>query len=116
EMDERMRAALRMVGIPELEDRYPNQLSGGQQQRVAVARALVRRSDVGLFDEPLSNVDAKVREELRRELSEMQRRLGFAAIYVTHDQTEAMQLGDRVVVMRAGRVEQEGSPEDVYLR
>jgi iron(III) transport system ATP-binding protein len=116
EANDLMRAALRMVGIPELEDRYPNQLSGGQQQRVALARALVWRDDIVLFDEPLSNVDAKVRDDLRRELTSMQHQLGFTGIYVTHDQTEAMQLGDRIVVMRAGRIEQQGRPEDIYLR
>lgn len=116
EMDTLMRTALMLVGIPELEDRYPNQLSGGQQQRVALARAIVWRDDVVLFDEPLSNVDAKVRDDLRRELASMQREMRFAGIYVTHDQTEAMQLGDRIIVMRGGRIEQQGTPEDVYLR
>lgn len=116
EINDLMRKALTMVGIPELEHRYPNQLSGGQQQRVALARAVVWRDDIVLFDEPLSNVDARVRDDLRRELAEMQRSLGFTGVYVTHDQAEAMQLGDRIVVMRSGRIEQQGSPRDVYLR
>lgn len=116
ELRDKVHQALEMVGIPELSGQYPNQMSGGQQQRIALARALVGGGDLVLFDEPLSNVDAKVRESLRRELLEMQRDLGFAAVYVTHDQQEAMELAHRIAVMGAGRVQQLGSPEDVYLR
>ena len=107
---------LDMVGVGHLKDQYPNQMSGGQQQRLAVARALVVDSSVVLFDEPLSNVDAKVRESLRHELLAMQRELQFAALFVTHDQTEAMSIGHRIAVVNAGRIEQEGSPRDVYER
>jgi iron(III) transport system ATP-binding protein len=112
----RVERTLDLVGVSELRGQYPNQMSGGQQQRVALARALVGGEDLVLFDEPLSNVDAKVREVLRRELLQMQRELGFAAIYVTHDQTEAMELAHRVAVMGQGRVQQFGTPADIYLR
>jgi iron(III) transport system ATP-binding protein len=111
----RVREALAMVGIPELEKQYPSQMSGGQQQRVALARAIVSRSRLILFDEPLSNVDAKVREQLRDELVEMQRKLHFAAVYVTHDQEEAIALGDRIAALRKGKIAQIGSPRDLYL-
>ena len=116
EIAPRVREALALVGIAELVEQYPTQMSGGQQQRVALARAIVSRDQLVLFDEPLSNVDAKVREQLRIELLEMQRKLGFAALYVTHDQTEAMALAHRVAVMRAGKVVQFGSPRDIYER
>ena len=116
ERRERVQNAMNLVGIPDVARQYPGQLSGGQQQRVALARALIAESDVILFDEPLSNVDAKVREELRRELLELQRRVGFTAIYVTHDQVEAMELSDNIVVLRSGRVEQSDSPQGTYLR
>jgi len=102
------------VGVGELGGQYPGQMSGGQQQRVALARALVDGGDLVLFDEPLSNVDAKVRESLRRELLEMQRALGFSAVYVTHDQNEAMELAHRVAVMGGGKVRQLGSPAEIY--
>lgn len=111
---ERVRRALDMTGVPELAGQYPNQMSGGQQQRIALARALVGSDDLILFDEPLSNVDAKVREQLRLELLSMQQELGFAAVYVTHDQAEAMQLGHRIAVLDRGRVAQLGSPSEVY--
>jgi iron(III) transport system ATP-binding protein len=111
----RVREALRLVGLAALASAHPGQLSGGQQQRVALARALVPESGLVLFDEPLSNLDAKVRERLRVELFALQRQLGFGAVYVTHDQTEALALGDRVVVMQAGRVAQIGAAADVYL-
>ncbi|WP_203932795.1 ABC transporter ATP-binding protein [Virgisporangium ochraceum] len=110
----RVAEVLDLVGIGELAGQHPSDMSGGQQQRVALARALVARDDVVLFDEPLSNVDAKVRERLRAELVAMQRRLGFSAVYVTHDQTEAMELATRIAVMRAGRVEQLGPPREIY--
>jgi iron(III) transport system ATP-binding protein len=106
--------ALDFVGIPELSDQYPGQMSGGQQQRVALARAIVSGRDLILFDEPLSNVDAKVREEVRFELSQMQRRLGFAAIYVTHDQEEGLSLADRLAVLNEGKLVQFDTPRAVY--
>jgi iron(III) transport system ATP-binding protein len=99
-----------------LADRPAPFLSGGQQQRVALARALVSRPDVLLLDEPLSNLDAKLREELRVEIKELTRRLGITAIYVTHDQVEALAMSDRIAVMQGGRILQEGSPKDIYLR
>lgn len=108
--------ALETVGIPEVRGQLPHRLSGGQQQRVALARALVARPGLILFDEPLSNVDAKVREELRLELIRTQREIGFTGVYVTHDQTEALELADRIVVLRHGHIEQVGPPRDVYLR
>ncbi len=106
--------ALETVSCLHLKDRYPHQLSGGQQQRIALARAIVARQGVILFDEPLSNVDAKVRERLRIELVLLQRKLGFAAVYVTHDQTEAMIVGDRVAVLDRGRIVQIGTPAQIY--
>jgi iron(III) transport system ATP-binding protein len=105
---------LDMVGIRELRRQYPSQMSGGQQQRVALARALVANNDLVLFDEPLSNVDARVREQLRFELAEMQQKLGFAAVYVTHDQAEALSLADRIAVMGDGSIQQLGSPRQIY--
>ncbi|MGD9507284.1 MAG: ABC transporter ATP-binding protein [Geminicoccaceae bacterium] len=116
EIPARVAKALARVGIPTLGDQYPNRLSGGQQQRVALARSLVVDPLVVLFDEPLSNVDAKVREDLRVELVAQQQEVGFAGIYVTHDQVEALQLADTVAVLREGRIEQLGTPEEVYFR
>ncbi|MFC9832985.1 ABC transporter ATP-binding protein [Rhodococcus sp. NPDC127530] len=113
-MKDKVDAALTLVGIGDLGDQYPAQLSGGQQQRVALARALVNDSDVVLFDEPLSNVDAKVREQLRIELLATQRRLGFTALFVTHDQAEAMELATRIAVLDKGRVQQLGTPAEIY--
>jgi putative spermidine/putrescine transport system ATP-binding protein len=110
----RVAAALELVRLGGLDARYPRQLSGGQQQRVAVARAVVIRPSVLLFDEPLSNLDARLRRTMRDELRELQRTLRIATILVTHDQEEALSLADRIVVMRAGRVEQIGSPEAIY--
>jgi iron(III) transport system ATP-binding protein len=106
--------ALETVGCGQFERRYPSQLSGGQQQRVALARAIVGGSRTILFDEPLSSVDSKVREELRGELSELQRRLAFTAIYITHDQTEAVLLADQLAIFAQGQVVQLGPPRDVY--
>jgi iron(III) transport system ATP-binding protein len=106
---------LGLVGIPELIGQYPGQMSGGQQQRVALARALVGGTGLVLFDEPLSNVDAKVRDQLRYELVAMQRELGFAAIYVTHDQDEAMSMADRIAVMGSGKIQQIAPPREVYF-
>lgn len=110
----KIKRVLDMMHIEELAQQYPNQLSGGQQQRVALARAMVCSDNLLLFDEPLSNVDAKVREHLRTELGVMQRELGFTAIYVTHDQEEAMALADRIVVLGGGRIWQHGTPQEVY--
>ncbi|WP_346618747.1 ABC transporter ATP-binding protein [Blastococcus montanus] len=112
----RVREALELVGVGELEKQYPGQMSGGQQQRIALARALVNNDELVLFDEPLSNVDAKVREQLRFELVSMQRRLGFSALFVTHDQTEAMELAHRIAVLDSGRIVQFGSPQEIYHR
>src|SRR5207245_2755077 len=105
---------LAFVGLQGLEDRWPSQLSGGQQQRVAVARALVIEPQVLLLDEPLSNLDARLREQLRVELRILQRRLGMTFVYVTHDQEEALSLSDWIAVMNVGRVEQAGTPWDIY--
>src|SRR5215472_4908683 len=106
--------AARMFGIERLLERKPRALSGGERQRVALARAMVRHPDVFLLDEPLSNLDAKLRTLARDELKQFQRRLGTTTIYVTHDQVEAMGLGDRIAVMSAGKVRQLGRPQDVY--
>ena len=119
EIRARVRAALELVEIGAVDDvarRKPGALSGGQQQRVALARALVVEPRVLLLDEPLSNLDAKVRQRLRAEIRRLQRRVGITAIYVTHDQEEALAIADRVVLMNAGRVVQSGTPEDVYLQ
>lgn len=113
-MEARVREVLEMVALRGLERRFPAQLSGGQQQRVALARALVRRPEVMLLDEPLSNLDAKLREQMRFELKELQRRMGVPVLYVTHDQAEAMALSDRVAVMNAGRIVQVGAPLEIY--
>jgi len=112
----RVDETLAFVGLGGLGDRWPNQLSGGQQQRVAVARALVIQPQVLLLDEPLSNLDAKLREQLRVEMRVLQRRLGMTFVYVTHDQEEALSLSDWIAVMNAGRVEQAGAPWDIYYR
>jgi sn-glycerol 3-phosphate transport system ATP-binding protein len=105
-----------LLGLEPLLERKPAQLSGGQQQRVALGRALVAEAPVCLMDEPLSNLDAQLRGEMRREIRALQKRLGITMVYVTHDQTEAMTMADRVVLLRAGRIEQVGSPEDLYAR
>jgi len=104
------------LGLGNLVGRKPKDLSGGQQQRVAIGRAIIREPAVFLFDEPLSNLDAKLRVEMRTELLRLQRELGVTSLYVTHDQEEAMTLSDRIVVMRDGRVAQSGRPEEVYRR
>ncbi|MBN1829416.1 MAG: ABC transporter ATP-binding protein [Deltaproteobacteria bacterium] len=111
---ERSLQVLEMVGLGGLEDRYPGQLSGGQQQRVALARALVRNPKVLLLDEPLSNLDAKLREKMRFEIKSLVRRMGMTAVYVTHDQAEAMVISDRIVVMDSGNVVQIGTAQDIY--
>ena len=108
--------ALRLVGLPGMEERSPSQLSGGQQQRVALARALVKEPAILLLDEPLSNLDALLRVQMRTEIRRIQRSLGTTTLYVTHDQEEAIAVSDRIAVMNAGRVDQVGSPRDVYER
>ncbi len=113
---ERAEQALDMVGLTGLAERRPNQLSGGQQQRVALARAMVIEPRVLLFDEPLSNLDAKLRVQMRSEIRNLQKRMNITSIYVTHDQTEAMAMSDRIVVMNAGRIEQIGGPSEIYRR
>jgi iron(III) transport system ATP-binding protein len=105
-----------LVDCRALLDRYPAQLSGGQQQRVALARGLVARPELVLFDEPLSNLDARLRDQVRAELHELHTRLGFTAVFVTHDQSEALALGDRLAVMRQGRIEQYDTPEQIFER
>ena len=114
EIRERVADALGRVGLAGREDRLSSQLSGGQQQRVALARAIVVRPKVLLFDEPLSNLDLKLREQLRLEIKHLQRELGITSIFVTHDQTEALVMSDRIAVMRDGRIEQLGTPETIY--
>jgi putative spermidine/putrescine transport system ATP-binding protein len=114
ERETRVRDALAMVGLAGYEDRHPRRMSGGQQQRVALARALVIRPNVLLLDEPLSNLDAKLREDMQIELRQIQRNLGTTTILVTHDQIEAMSLSDRIVVMSKGRIEQIGTPQETY--
>jgi len=114
EIEERVSVALNRVQMGELFHRYPGEISGGQQQRVALARALVLEPEIILFDEPLSNLDAGLREELRHEIRAILSEFKIASIYVTHDQDDALALADRVAVMRAGRIEQIGSPIDIY--
>ena len=114
EVRERTLAALDLVQLGDFAGRYPAQLSGGQQQRVAVARAIVFEPRILLFDEPLSNLDAKLREQMRFELRELQQRLGVTTLYVTHDQQEALAISDRVAVMEEGRIVQAGDPQDIY--
>ena len=114
EQVERVNKAAQILGLSELLDRFPRQLSGGQRQRVAMGRAIVRNPEVFLFDEPLSNLDAKLRVQMRTEIKELHQRLKTTSIYVTHDQIEAMTMGDQIVVMRDGKVEQIGSPLDLY--
>jgi ABC-type Fe3+/spermidine/putrescine transport system ATPase subunit len=116
DIERRVRRALEIVRLPNVGDRLPRELSGGQQQRVALARAIVIEPDVLLFDEPLSALDANLREEMRVELKRIHRTLGITAIYVTHDQAEALSMSDRVVLMRDGRIEQHGTPEELYRR
>jgi len=112
----RLRETAALLGLEGLLERKPSQLSGGQQQRVALGRALVAQAKVCLMDEPLSNLDAQLRQEMRRELRELQRQLGLTVIYVTHDQAEAMSMADQVVLLHRGRVEQAGAPRDLYAR
>ena len=115
-IDGKVDEAAAVLGLEDLLDRYPGQLSGGQRQRVATGRAIVRDPKLFLFDEPLSNLDAKLRVQMRTEIKALHQRLGSTMIYVTHDQIEAMTLADRIVVMQAGKIEQEGAPLDLYDR
>jgi multiple sugar transport system ATP-binding protein len=114
ELAERVQRAAEILGLGQLLERYPRQLSGGQRQRVAMGRAIVRDPQVFLFDEPLSNLDAKLRVQMRSEIKELHQRLGTTSVYVTHDQIEAMTLADRIVVMHDGIVEQAGAPLQLY--
>jgi iron(III) transport system ATP-binding protein len=116
EIAQRTTSVLVQVGLDTLGNRYPHQLSGGQQQRVALARALVTKPDLLLLDEPLSNLDAKLRERMRFELKELQRQTKVTIVYVTHDQSEALAMSDRIVVMDRGVVQQVGTPEEVYAQ
>src|SRR5213593_4962021 len=114
EIDSRVQKAAAILELKNFLKRKPRQLSGGQRQRVAMGRAIVREPAVFLFDEPLSNLDAKLRVQMRAELQALHRRLGTTSLYVTHDQVEAMTLAQRMIVMNAGRAEQIGTPMDVY--
>ena len=116
EIDAAVMRAGQILGLDELLHRYPRELSGGQRQRVAMGRAIVRNPSVFLFDEPLSNLDAKLRVQMRVEISRLHQRLGNTVVYVTHDQTEAMTMADRIVIMNVGRIEQVGAPLEVYDR
>ena len=114
EWKDRVTLALELVRLEGMEERYPKQLSGGQQQRVALARALVIEPTVLLLDEPLSNLDLKLRQQMRVELRQLQERLGITTIFVTHDQEEALSMGDRIAVMESGRINQLGAPKEIY--
>src|SRR6516162_5457282 len=116
EIEARVNRAAEMLGIRALLARYPRQLSGGQRQRVAIGRAIVRNPRVFLFDEPLSNLDAQLRDEMRGEIKRLHQEIATTMIYVTHDQIEAMTLADRIVLMRDGQIEQEGAPLDLFER
>ena len=116
ETEARVKRAAEILGLTELLERFPRQLSGGQRQRVAMGRAIVRDPQVFLFDEPLSNLDAKLRVQMRTEIKELHQRLKTTTVYVTHDQIEAMTMADKIVVMHGGRVEQIGAPLDLYDR
>jgi sn-glycerol 3-phosphate transport system ATP-binding protein len=114
--DERLARVAALVGLAEQLERKPSQLSGGQRQRVALARAIVAENEICLMDEPLSNLDAQLRHGMRVEIRALQRRLAMTVVYVTHDQVEAMSMADQVILMREGRIEQQGTPEDLYAR
>ncbi|KHF35583.1 Spermidine/putrescine import ATP-binding protein PotA [Paenibacillus sp. P1XP2] len=116
EVQQRVQAALAQVKLTGLEHRYPHEMSGGQQQRVAMARALVMNSPIILLDEPLSNLDAKLREEVRVELRNIQQELGLTVIYVTHDQLEALSMSDYIVVFNKGKIDQYGTPHEIYYK
>jgi len=114
--ERRLTRVVEMLSLGGLLERKPGQLSGGQQQRTALARAMIAETPVCLMDEPLSNLDAKLRQEMRRDIRDLQRKLGVTMVYVTHDQTEAMSMADQVILMRNGRIEQDGTPEELYNR
>lgn len=116
EIEEHVTKALELMQLKGMEKRFPNQMSGGQQQRVAVARALVMDPDVLLLDEPLSNLDAKLREKVRVELRDIQKQMGLSTIYVTHDQSEALSMSDMIVVLKDGYVHQIGTPQEIYFQ
>jgi multiple sugar transport system ATP-binding protein len=116
EIEQRVKQTAEILELPELLERKPRNLSGGQRQRVAMARALIRRPEVFLLDEPLSNLDAKLRGQMRVEIERIQKHMGITTVYVTHDQTEAMTLGDRIAVLRQGRIQQIGTPRELYAR
>lgn len=116
ERQEKMQRALKITGLEGLEHRKPGELSGGQRQRVALARAIVAGQRLCLMDEPLSNLDAKLRNSVRKDIKKLQRDLGITVVYVTHDQTEAMSMADKIVLMKDGRIQQAGSPDDLYNR
>ena len=116
EVTERVMEAARILRLDDLLDRSPAQLSGGQRQRVAIGRAIVRKPKVFLFDEPLSNLDAALRTQMRLEIERLHREIGATMIYVTHDQTEAMTLADRIVVMHGGYIQQQGTPEELFKK
>lgn len=116
EQSKRLGHVLALLSLEKLRDRKPSQLSGGQQQRVALARALVADAKICLMDEPLSNLDAQLRQEMRQELRALQQKLGLTVVYVTHDQSEAMSMADQVVLLNQGRIEQVGTPRDIYAR
>ena len=115
-IDDRLERVARMLELHDLLNRKPSQLSGGQRQRVAMGRAIVRDADIFLFDEPLSNLDAKLRHQMRSEIKRIHRAYDMTTLYVTHDQVEAMTLGDKVIVMKEGIIEQQGEPMDIYLK
>jgi sn-glycerol 3-phosphate transport system ATP-binding protein len=114
EQQTRLQRVAEIVGLAELLERKPSQLSGGQRQRVALARAIIAENPICMMDEPLSNLDAKLRHEMRVEIRALQQRLGITTVYVTHDQTEAMSMADRVILIRDGRIEQQGTPAELY--
>jgi multiple sugar transport system ATP-binding protein len=116
EIDQRVRRAADMLAISGLLERLPRQLSGGQRQRVAIGRAIVRNARLFLFDEPLSNLDAQLRDEMRSEIKRLHQEIGTTMIYVTHDQIEAMTLADRIVLLKDGQIEQQGTPLDLFER
>lgn len=116
EIKEQVKSILQLMQIEEYASRFPNEISGGQQQRVALARAVVTEPSVLLFDEPLSNLDAKLREYMREELRKIQKRVGITSLYVTHDQSEAMAISDQVIIMRSGAIEQTGTAMEIYAR
>ena len=116
ERADKMKRALEITGLTGLENRKPGELSGGQRQRVALARAIVAGQRLCLMDEPLSNLDAKLRNSVRKDIKKLQRDLGITVVYVTHDQTEAMSMADKIVLMKDGRIQQIGSPDDLYNR